>query len=284
MSQQGSSQHQAAASNAPRSSIRPSARGQDASEDDLSVKMNKSIFAAADPTEKGKKTIRPLISAFQEVKEEEEEQDVPVRVDIISQNNLMLYQFLGYVLDSSGEFDKIYDEMCAETRAINAKKQQEYKKKLQEMKETGDYKTKLEMPPDEDFPPKKYEKMFEQYLEINEMSLTDKFMIKLKGKKFILQYRLFDKVSHERIKNLPDGVIFLVEGKEEDFKVQFTEQNEMKQAFFMHLFFGTPHIFFLPYFNYRDRLMRHLDYQNPEMEKVKAYMDGLFQFVSKISS
>ena len=205
-----------------------------------------------------------------------------IRLDIVGPNNVHLYQFMGYILDKAGEFQKIYEEKCKVVKEINDKKREEYQKKLKEMKETGDYTKKLEMPPDEDMPNKVFEEMFEEYLHGREMSLADPFEFNLFGRDFVMQYKLFDHVGPDRIKSLPDAVVFLVDGKEEEFNKQFMDSEELKQGFFMHLFFGTQNVFLFPYFSYRDRLMRHLDYQRPNVRKIEENMKKIFAFISKL--
>lgn len=204
-----------------------------------------------------------------------------IRLDILGPNQLALYQFMGFLLDRAGELDKIYEVKCRASNLEYTKKVAEYEKKLKEMRESGDFNSKIEMPPDNQLPEKNYEEMFEEYLLQHEVGLTEKFNITLFGRKFILQYRVYDKISTERIRSLPDGVIFLVEGQEEEFKKQFMECTELKQALFMHLFFGTQKVFFLDFFNYKDRLLKHRDYNEPHHQKVVSTLNSIFAFIGR---
>lgn len=221
-------------------------------------------------------TLKPLLEHFMQGADI----DRPLRVDLVAHNGVHLYQFLGYILDCAGELTKIYDDMCKDVIAENERRQKEYLEKLKEIQATNSYTSKLELPQEEPLPEKKFESMFEEYIKINEMGLTDEFHVTLFEKKFIFQYKILDKVTPERIRTLPDAVIFLIEGQEEEFMNQFVDCDEIKQAFFMHLFFGTRNIFFFLYFNYRDRLMRHWEYQQPMMRKAKAVLDQVFAFVA----
>jgi len=221
----------------------------------------------------------PVIKPTLEVFIKDKLEDRPARIDILAHNHYFLYQFMGYVLDQAGELNKIYDILCQDVLAENKRRQEEYQLKLKEMRETGNFNTKIELPPDDELPPKIFEKMFEAYLNQHEMTLTDEFRIRLFDRDYILQYRGLDKVTPDRIRTLPDCVIFLIEGKEEDFRKQFTECSELKQALFMHIFFGTQKIFFCPYYSYRDRLLRHLDYQIPFQSIIEKEMNYIFQYI-----
>lgn len=220
--------------------------------------------------------LKPLLENLKQA----DHQDRPLRVDIIAHNSVSLYQFIGYLLDVSGQLNRIYDDVCKEITLGNEKRQKEYLDKLKEMQTTNSYNAKLELPVEEPLPPKQYESMFEEYIKLHEMSITDDFNIELFDKRFIFKYRMLDKVSPERIRVLPDAVIFLVDGMDEDFQKQFIDCDEIKQAFFMHLFFGTRNIFFFSYFSYRDRLFRHAEYQVPHYRKVKQSLSQIFSFIS----
>lgn len=201
-------------------------------------------------------------------------------IDIVAHNGKHLYEFLGYLLDEAGELRKIYEERCRESKEENEKLIAAYQKKMRELKETGDFSTKVEMPPELDLPQKNYEEMFEEYLKSHEMSLLDPFHITLFEKQFTLRFKQLDHITPERIANLPNAVFFLVAGDEAGFKAHFSECNDMKQAFFMHLFFGTERVYFMYYFSYRDRLLRHEECQARPSQLLIEQVNALFDYIS----
>lgn len=221
--------------------------------------------------------LKPLVDNFMAV----DPKARPLRVDIIGDNSVYLYQFIGYLLEAAGELTKIYEEICREVVEGNERRHKEYLAKLKEQQTTHSYE-KLELPKEEPLPPKRYETMFEEYIKLREMSITDEFQLRIFDKDFIFQYKMLDVVTPERIRTLPDAVVFLVGGQEAEFQKYFIECDEIKQSFFMHLFFGTRNLYFFAYFSYRDRLLRHYEYQLPHFKAVKDNMGKIFQFISKV--
>jgi len=213
--------------------------------------------------------------------ENEDVKGRPLKVELLSKNSKISQDIFGFFAYKSGLMDPIIKEKDQTEHQKYSLLMLQYKEKIKAAKVSGRYSDNFAAPEK-----KNIDVIFgEFYQELLQRKKKDtniganKLIATIDKREYCFQSNDSQNVTFQMIQDMPDTVFILVDGRDEGFKSEFIDDSSLKGMLIMHMFLGTQRIYFCPYFDYLDPLLRHKSHQTPLINKIHDYYENFIEFL-----